>query len=137
AMAASARSSAILGTRSSNGRAWIEQGTSSSLQIARARSILKPVRRPPASTKLNGGKSSVVTKRIPVTAPVAGRAVRTAGSWSVGSGACCATAPVTSTTDRAASARIARMSVLRAPSRKQEGDDQEDRAEGQRRVREV
>ena len=50
---------------SSQGSAWISQRSSisNSLQMARARSTWKPVRRPELSRKLNGGKSVVVRKR--------------------------------------------------------------------------
>ena len=65
-------------------RAWMVQRIASSAQIARARSTLKPVRRPLASRKLNGGKSSVVTKRIAGTVPAGGRSMRRRGSQKLG-----------------------------------------------------
>ena len=52
--------------------------------MARARSTLKPVSWPSASRKLNGGKSSVVTKRIACTAPAGGRSTRRFGSQKFG-----------------------------------------------------
>ena len=89
AMTASAVLSARWLVRSSHCRAWIVQGTASSVQMARARSTLKPVRWPLASRKLNGGKSSVVMKRMACTAPAGGRSMRRLGSQKSGTMASC------------------------------------------------
>src|SRR5690606_12884059 len=121
---------------------------------------LNPVSRPPASTKLNGGKSSVVMKRMPVTAPGAGRGARAAGSCRVGIAAGCAIAPVAAvikTTTNAArsletrrkegsASRFAMRAISAgriacllptAPLGQQECDDEEDRPERQRGICEV